>query len=548
MRQIIVSTLLVALAFAGCTSQESTPEAPPVDPPRILDELSRAIHEILPVEEVWIDMDDGKAMHTAVYRPDTNETVPVFINFSPYWGDTAELGGDPFGHYMINEYVPRGYAVVLAALRGTGHSEGCFQIGGDREVRDMYHVIDHFATQPWSNGKIASGGKSYDSSPTNGVIAKMPHPALRGVFHVSGITDMYEYNHINGVPYQQGPIFNTYYYLQGTDEYGLSFLSVPSPQGLMSEDAESLARVIDDVACTELPRMQASGVGSGVTGLKDDYWIERDWARYVADTDWNGSIFFVHGLQDWNVKPDHILPWLEELPEQIRVKSWLHQWTQGNTGHVYPMRTDWNRTMLAWLDSELKGKDTGFWDGPDFDVQGTDMQWRHADAWPPAPVDMPLGDVRPINGPGESGHVIKVPLQGLGNETGHVRLTGTFKLTFDATSASEDPFFTAALFVDGVWQGEAVLRGVYRNGLEMPSPITPGVPVSYTLESYPFDVIAWEASDVEIHTQVDAREALTPPTHLTAGIPDGDTYVLEMALADATARGDQPVPMECFAC
>ena len=38
------------------------------------------------------------------------------------------------------------------------------------------------------------------------------------------------------------------------------------------------------------------------------------------------------------------------------------------------MRTDWNETMLRWLDAILKGKDTGMDQLYGFDVQDTECR------------------------------------------------------------------------------------------------------------------------------------------------------------------------------
>ncbi len=561
MRLALLSFLLVAAPLSGCLSSDPNPAESSLNVD--LDKLSDKLFEILPVEELWVEASDGKRLHTAVFRPDTNESVPVFINFSPYWGDTAELRGDAFGQYMIDEYVPRGYAVVLAAIRGTGHSEGCFQIAGDREIQDLYETIDYFASVDWSNGNVATGGKSYDSTPQNGLIAKMPHPALKAAFHVSGITDMYRYNYREGIPYASGPMFNTYYYLQGTDEYGVSFLSEPTPENLMSEDPESLARLIDDVACTELPQMQASGVGSGITGLKDDYWIERDWTRTIGDSQWEGGLFFVHGLQDWNVKPDHILPWLELLPDQIEVKGWLHQWTTpGSGGHVYPMRSDWNQTMLRWLDHYLKGIDTGLMAEPAFDVQSSDGYWRQSDAWPPADATnttIALAE----NGPMclDAGcSMQEVVLLEAGDE--QLRYAGAPTVTLDVQIQSPDPWLNVQLFDesptgDRTWVNEAVRRGIYPENLEAPATFAPGDVVQYTLEFYPQDDILEPGHKWVLVFGAGSRVALAKPTGIAVdnvefyGPGDVfyrlDTAQVEIDLA-ATEPGHQPNHIKCFTC
>ncbi len=554
----LVALLMSSLALAGCIGGDDSQDSATGDPKELLDTLSEKLFEILPVEEQWITANDGKDLHHAVYRPDTEDPVPVFINFSPYWGDSAEVGGDNFAQYMINEYVPRGYAVVLASVRGTGHSEGCFQIGGDREVADMYDVVDFYANAEWSNGNIAAGGKSYDSTTQNGMIAKMPHPALKGIFHVSGITDMYRYNYVNGVPYASGAIFNTYYFGQTIHEYGIPApLGTGSPGGASSfdEDADSLARLADDVACTELAPLQASGVGSAATGLKDAYWVERDWNRYIGSSDWNGSIFFVHGLQDWNVKPDHILPWTEALPESVRIRGWLHQDTENN-GHVYPMRDDWNQTMLAWLDSELKGRNTGFWNAPAWDVQGTDMKWRQSATWPSQErITLEEGSTTPPGNIAVSVAVdnsitktFDVANAGIQNATGAVRINGVINIEFEATPTIADPILTAVITLDGRWVGEAVLRGIYQDGLDTPTPIVPGQKMAFVLESYPLDLVVKDGQKLEVTLGAEPRFALANPASRTLVEYDGSSIKFNAGFASADSRTLQPLATPCFAC
>ena len=398
LRPLLPGLLLLGAALAGCLSEPTvtTTWGPAPFDPAVLSPWQLKVRA---AEEVWVTAADGTRLHNAVYRPNTTEEVPVFINFSPYWGDTAmgdgtRPGGDAFARHMVNEYVPRGYAVVLAAVRGTGHSEGCFQVGGDLEVRDAYEVIDYFATQGWSNGKVAAGGKSYDSTTQNGIIAKRPHPALRGVFHVSAITDMYSYNAKDGVVYQDGLDFTPRYFLdQGLDEYGIPDPEDPrgsAPPDPTQESPESLRRLAGDVACPEAARHVASGEGTAADGMRDAYWRERDWVSALPASKWNGSVFFVHGLQDWNVKPDNIDPWLAILQSKgIPVLGWLHQDSTPppTGGHVYPMRQDWNRTMLRWLDSTLKGVDTRMDQTWGFESEGSDGTWRRSATWPPPRTD-----------------------------------------------------------------------------------------------------------------------------------------------------------------
>jgi predicted acyl esterase len=548
---VLLALAMLVSPIAGCLGSEDVEQDPASVDASSDEQLSPPRYDVRDVEEVWVEASDATQLHHAVYRPDTNESVPVFINFSPYWGDSAEEGGDAFAQYMIEEYVPRGYAVVLSAIRGTGHSEGCFQIGGDREVADLHEVVDRFANANWSNGNVIAGGKSYDSTTQNGLLAKDPHPALEGVFHVSGISDMYRYTYRAGVPYTHGPVFNTYYYGQGVHEYGAAG-SPGESASYQDESPDSLARLVDDVACEELPREQANGIGSGAHGLKTDYWVERDWNRYAEDSGWNGSVFFVHGFQDWNVKPDHVLPWLAQLPEDVDTKGWLHQDVEDGTGHVYPMRTDWNETMLRWLDHVGKDKDTGVEWG--FEAEGSDGVWRASDTWPPRAVDdrnLTLATQDASTEMDPANRTAEVPLDRAGDEP--VRLAGAPAIRLTATSQTADPVLTAKLYKvdeDGnrEWINEAIQRGTHRDGLEQPSPVPPGQPVTYELTFFPQDDVIHANETLELVLGDEPRFGI--PLEEQVERVDYDAEV-ELTLPYAPTEpglAEQPEPTNCFAC
>ena len=478
-----------------------------------LEKLSKPIYEILPPVEEFLTASDGIRLSNTVFRPDTDDPVPVYINFSPYWQESAASKGDNFGHYLVDTLVPRGYAVILAALRGTSHSEGCFEVGSDREVLDLYEVIDHYADVDWSSGAIAAGGKSYDSTTQNGLIANRPHPALKAIFHVSGITDMYSYTFRNGLLARiDGGIFTTTY----STGYG------------------------GDMTCQEFLEGVAFPASTTATGAKTPYWIERDWTRTIGASAWNGSIFFYHGFHDWNVQPAHILPWLDNLPDQIRAKTkiWLHQ-DRENSGHLYPMRTDWNLTMLRWLDSELKGIDTGIWKEPRAQLQGSDLLWREQDMWPDRNGSASIAI-------GADGLVIEATDTPL-------RYSGAPSLWVTVTSANPDGVFSAQLLeVDAAGvatlRNEAVMRLIYRDSLEMPSPITPALPMTFTVSFYPSDdVLPVGHKWVVAFQQTPAHAEVLPPQLLGVTV-SAATLDIAIVSADPGLLALQPVGMACFAC
>ncbi|KZM70272.1 CocE/NonD family hydrolase [Nocardia terpenica] len=74
-----------------------------------------------------------------------------------------------------------GYTLVQVDLRGTGTSQGQWQIFGDRERRDTVNVIDWITSQPWSNGNVGTMGNSFTGI-TALQAADKNVPALKAVF------------------------------------------------------------------------------------------------------------------------------------------------------------------------------------------------------------------------------------------------------------------------------------------------------------------------------------------------------------------------------
>lgn len=54
-----------------------------------------------------------------------------------------------------------GYNMLVVDVRGTGFSQGTWQVFGPRERKDTVEVVDWASKQKWSNGKIGMAGASY---------------------------------------------------------------------------------------------------------------------------------------------------------------------------------------------------------------------------------------------------------------------------------------------------------------------------------------------------------------------------------------------------
>ncbi|MBY4039175.1 CocE/NonD family hydrolase [Rhodococcus fascians] len=105
------------------------------------------------IEEASVEMSDGTSLHATITRPDTPQRLPVIVIRTPYL---------PFTAVQLDTIAiaRRGAVVVVQSARGTGLSEGEFE-PFVHEVQDGVDTAAWCRTQPWSNGRLGSIGRSY---------------------------------------------------------------------------------------------------------------------------------------------------------------------------------------------------------------------------------------------------------------------------------------------------------------------------------------------------------------------------------------------------
>ncbi len=135
----------------------------------------------------------GKAMRSASAAVDGTGTA-----FEGITRLTGVLAGGALEIFTINRNLVRsGYTQVLVDVRGTGASQGKWQILGMREQKDSLELLDWVATQPWCNGRIGMAGWSY-SGINSLQAADKRHPALQAVFAIEGCSDIVRDIYITG--------------------------------------------------------------------------------------------------------------------------------------------------------------------------------------------------------------------------------------------------------------------------------------------------------------------------------------------------------------
>ncbi|MFM7738810.1 MAG: Xaa-Pro dipeptidyl-peptidase, partial [Planctomycetota bacterium] len=364
------------------------------------------IRQRLWVETTFDSDGDGKndRMHVDVTRQKQTDTeglkVPVVYESSPYfsgvgsnspkvfWDPKHELGAEPPKHefpepipYMtdkqmisnslVNEWVPRGFAVVHSEAPGTGLSQGCPTVGGDPECMAPKAVIDWLNgrakgyTTPdgdeevkaeWCTGKVGMIGTSY-----NGTI-----PLAAATTGVEGLAAI--------IPVAPNTSYYHYYRSHGL---------VRHPGGYMGEDVDVLYDFIksgnpelrDDCDAKYRDKEMIENIDRQ-SGDYNAYWADRDLLNRIDGV--KAATLMAHAFNDWNVMPEHSVRIYEALKAKgIPLQSFFHQGGHGGdpplkqvnrwfTRYLYDQQNGVENDPKAWIvrEQSRRNKPTAYPDYP----------------------------------------------------------------------------------------------------------------------------------------------------------------------------------------
>ncbi|WP_203918019.1 CocE/NonD family hydrolase [Rugosimonospora africana] len=348
-------------------------------------------------QRVWVESDfdsdgDGSDDRIAVdiIRPAATEQglkVPVIMDASPYYttlgrGNESQLKVDDANGdgllaqwplFLDNYFVPRGYAVALVDMTGTGHSTGCPTVQGETDNMAAVEVIDWLSGRRtahdkdgvavtaagWFSGKTGMIGKSYDAS-LSAAAAVTGVPGLTTIVDESGPYDYYDYTRSNGV-------------IQRGNHYLASLANtVTNPGNLAPAPGTSQAHCL-------ATRNDLSANDGDATGNSSAFWDERNYVKDAGKV--RASVLATQGMEDENVRPDHFSKWWYALSALgVPRKAWLMQ-----VGHVDPFdvnRSAWVDELHRWFDYWLWGVPNGVMDEPQATVETHPGQWQSEASWP----------------------------------------------------------------------------------------------------------------------------------------------------------------------
>ncbi|WP_420078689.1 CocE/NonD family hydrolase [Streptomyces sp. JL4002] len=338
-------------------------------------------------------MRDGIGLLADVHRPAGDGRFPALIAASPYPRQIQDLGA-PMGFIEAGAsdfWVPRGYAHVIANLRGTGGSGGTFGFFDAQERRDLHDLVEWAADQPWCDGRVGMIGISYFAMAQ--LEAAVERPAhLRAIFPVAVTTDLYEAAMHHG-------LFSSGFVTPFLAMVGLT--SARSGRFWRNRFVDA----VRDVLRTELLHKKFATMNgeSSVTVLRaalklhhdphpwDDLWRAMAVEHPLRDAWWDerNLLPLLDRVEvptylgcDWQNVPLHLpstFPAMRALTGAPVVRVAM----LGESGLTWPWES-LHVEALAWFDHWLKDRDTGILDGPPirYWMPGAD-EWRTSHTWPP---------------------------------------------------------------------------------------------------------------------------------------------------------------------
>ena len=576
-RPSICMLVVVMSSFAGCldsfTSNDSNDSGfyPDLKQRHQLDwnmthTYSRVLedgpHYALDVQEAFIEVDTSDVwetgpseseVHLSYWLPSNTldgEKVPVIAVISPYYsyGQPTDESSDTTvvsagrGEFIFENFVPHGYAFAQVAVFGTELSTGCFDYRGNGEGLGIHHAVEWLGSQEWSNGHVGLYGKSYEGA-TQWEAAAQGSEYLKTIVPISGTTALHPLLYKNGSAEARSQVMHMAYF-SSTVDY----------------NPDDLDNVCPDIVEGFFAGPTTYGAGE-FDPYMDNYYSERSHID-KAFNNWEGSVYFVHGMQDWNVDPHQVFsgpdgtPWYHQYQDagyDVRgmIGQWEHnypdQWTKHNaqdSGYgaeaIHNMtRWDWAQDLFEWFEYYLKGV------GPKPDmhvqVQRNDGQWRVEETWPPENVEnlvLSLGDcpfsgvfvsgLAVVGGAAQQSVTLDCPAL---SETDYVHISGLVRLHLDTIA-----FFDGGqIFVEmqdstnGIRLGHATMDIRYHAGGSEPQTVLPNDRQIMKMEFQGIDAIIPPGNGIRLIMTESGEDYLAPlcgnacPVHV---LPSSSTLTI----------------------
>ena len=325
-RRLSIILIILALAAPAAAAGAAGPSPPVYD---------------YTTENGWIEMKDGVRLSVTYVKPvpkHTGERFPVLLDYYPYRKDDFPSGPPAY-------FVRRGYIAATVDIRGTGSSEGYVppREYSDVEMQDALTIIDYLSKMPASNGNVGMRGKSWGGFNSIQVAMRRP-PALKAIIPVEATDDLFhdDVHHMDGA-------FHLDQFIPMMDVLNI----IPQVPGYRLDEEYFEKRFSHEPWFLNYSRHQRDG----------RFWRNGS-LRWQYDTI-TVPIFMIGGLLDG---------YRDSVPRMLQNMSVPMKAAIGPYKHDYPNNGvpgpnyEWRHEAVRFLDTYLKGRDTGIMDEPRLDL------------------------------------------------------------------------------------------------------------------------------------------------------------------------------------
>ena len=373
--------LVLASLVVAVPARSAEPPGAPTDYRALAPTLSQPDFPVTVRSAVNVPMADGTHLYVEVVRPHPGvygqRQWPVILEAAPYHGtladrdgtrifpDPVDANGKPIG--LTGYFAPRGYAVVMVDLRGTGRSSGCLDHLGPNDASDLKQVVEWAAGRPWSNGRVGMTGHSYVGS-TPMVAAAQKPKGLVTIVPSAGLASMYDHQFNRGVPWNlqwAGPQWSYEGLALGRHlPPALNDATFgASPTGRFGDD---FGQDVETTGCG-LPQSAFTAGTGQVTGQYQAWHAERDWRAGAIAADI--PVFMIHGVNDNAARIPAAEWFFGSRFDRPGDKVWIGQWDHGSTNgrcgdrdgdrvaHPTCRFEQFQYALHAWFDKHLAQRD-----------------------------------------------------------------------------------------------------------------------------------------------------------------------------------------------
>ena len=354
-------------------------------------ETSPREYDIEIERDVRVPIRGGITLVADVFRPRGAGRFPALLMISPYDRRQQSMEMMPVAFPGVdrgslevgdfNFYVRRGYAFVIAQLRGTWGAEGNFgNLHPDADsMQDIADAIEWLADQPWCDGKVALNGVSYFSVVQKRAAVLRPS-ALKAIFALYGWSDGYRDAYYRGGILSYG--FSTYWL-----QYYARHFRFGNPMKERLGDAayrEAVSQALADEELASVPvlaealRHPEAGVNPLIVEVLLNPLVNRYYEEREVDFAASDAVPGYFGA-DWGNFGLHLAGDVRAFERWRAPKKMVI----GPPIYLDRPLCQYAYQSLRWFDHWLKGRDTGIMDEPPVRVfiVGAN-EWKSAERWP----------------------------------------------------------------------------------------------------------------------------------------------------------------------